>query len=491
MAVTMVVSLYSVRLVLAALGESDYGIFNVIGGVVAMLSFFQTALSVSTQRYLSFYHGKGDKNLLIQVFNNSVALHIAMGIIVVGLLEIIGRIFIDYYLQIPNDRIDVAKTIFHFSCASVFFSIIGVPYTAVINANERLIFIAVISILESFEKLGLAIFLSYTGYDKLFVFGFFMAVIMFVSFVFYFITCKRKFDECRHFDIHSMNKSLLKDLMGFASWNVVGSLTTMSKNQGMSILFNIFKGPTVNAAYAVAHQVSAQLQFFSATMLRAMNPQIMKSEGCGNHPRMLRLSLTASKFGFLLLAFFAIPCIFEMDFILGIWLKNVPKHTAYFCDLILVAMLFDQLTVGVNSAFQACKLVKHSTIFVGATKLLILPVGYILLKMEMSVYTVVLGYAVVELLAGWVRVVLAKKMMKLSILSYVGNVYLKIFVPVLLSVLGCFLASECEIEPYRIILTMSLSTLLFLPSVYFCSMDENEKQIVRNMMSKIKRGKCA
>lgn len=483
----MVISLYSVRLVLAALGESDYGVFNVIGGTVAMLSFFQTALSVSTQRYLSFYHGKGNQQLLFKIFNNSIILHISMALVVVALLEIIGNYFIDFYLQIPQDRMEAAKIIFHFSCATIFFSIVSVPYTAAINANEKLVFIALISILESIEKLALAIFLGYTSHDKLVVYGFLMVCITFVSFVLYYVICKCKFSECRHFSFSTINKSTLKELTGFASWNVVGSLTAMSKNQGMAVLFNMFKGPAVNAAYAIAHHISGQLQFFSITMLRAINPQIMKSEGAGNHQRMLKLSVLASKYGFLLLAFFAIPCIFEMNFLLDLWLKDVPKHTVYFCDLILLAMMLDQLTVGINSGFQACNLVKYSSIFVGFTKLLILPVGYVLLKINMSVYAVVLGYALVELFAGWVRIIIAKKMMNLSLLYYVKEVYLKITFPALASIFGCAIINHFISNEIRFIITGFTSSFLFLLITYIFSLDDEERDVLKNILCKLRK----
>ena len=489
MAVSMIISLYSVRLVLASLGDVDYGIFNVIMGVVAMLSFLNGALTVSTQRYLSYYQGKNDKNEIISVFNHSLFLHALLGFIIVVLLEVGGGFILDNYLQIPEERMDTARIIFHFANLSVFFTFVSIPYTASINANEQMIFIALISILESFEKLFLAIYITYANCDRLLIYGMAMGGITILSFFMYLIICRIRYEECRHVTFRNLNKSILKDIGNFASWNLVGSFTSISKNQGIAVLFNMFRGPAVNAAYAVANQVSSQLLFFSVTMLRSINPQIMKSEGAGNRHRMLRLSFSACKYSFLLMSFFSIPCMFEMDMILGIWLMDVPEHTVLFCDFVLVAMMFDQLTVGINSAFQACKFVKQSSIYVGAVKILILPIGFLLLKMQMSVYWVVLLYALVELLAGGVRLYLAKHLMEVSIFDFYKDVVFRIFPPVICSIVVCLLIINVVGSPYRLIITIASSALAFLISCYVLSLDSDEKIFIKSLIVNIKM-KC-
>ncbi len=479
MGITMIISLYSVRLVLASLGTVDYGIFNVIMGVVSMLSFLNAALTVSTQRYLSFYQGKKDFTKLIKIFNHSFYLHAVLGLGLVLLLELFGGYILNHYLTIPADRMDTAQIVFHLASLAIFFTFISVPYTASINANERMIFIALVTILESVEKLLLAIYLTYMKGDCLLVYGIGMGLITVLSFVMYFIICMSRFDECKHFTLRGIDGRLLKELGGFASWNLVGSITAMSKNQGLSVLFNIFRGPAVNAAYAVANQVSAQLNFFSMTMMRSINPQIMKSEGAGDHERMLKLSSIACKYGFLLLAFFSIPCIFEMPKILQLWLKDVPQYSSNFCVMILLAMLFDQLTVGIHSAFQACKFVKESSIYVGAVKLLILPLGYLLLKQGWSVYYVVGIYALVELTAGVVRIILAKVLMDYSILYYIRNVICRILLPVVLTCAICLLVTVMTDAPYRIVVTLLVSAITFTVSSYYLALPSAERSYFR------------
>lgn len=486
MGVTILISLYSVRLVLASLGAVDYGIFNVIMGVVSMLSFLNAALTVSTQRYLSFYQAKDEKAKLVKIFNNSLVLHIFAGILIVVLLEFFGGYILKTYLQIPSNRMEVAYIVFHFASISVFFTFVSVPYSAAINANEKMIYIAVISILESFEKLILAIYITYTSADRLLVYGVCMGCITILSFFCYFMICHKKFDECRHFSYKHIDVNLLRDMGGFAGWNIIGSITGICKNQGVAVLLNIFKGPAVNAAYAVANQVSSQLNFFSATMLRSINPQIMKAEGAGNHLYMLGLANLACKYSFLLLAFFAIPCMFEMNTIMGLWLKEVPKHTVLFCNLILMAIMCDQLTVGVNSGFQACKLVRISSIFVGFIKLLILPLGYIVLKLGYSVYWVIILYAVVELLAGVMRIILANKYMGLNVLYYLKEVIFRVIPPVIITCGICYLIIKTISVEYRIIVTVVVSFVAFVSSSYFLSLQDSEREHIRNLAFKIR-----
>lgn len=489
MAITIVISLYSLRLVLDALGEVDYGLQNVIMGVVSMLSFLNAALSVSTQRYLSYYQGKGNTSELTNIFNHSLFLHVLLGLVIVIVLESIGDAVLNNILTIPDNRLVTATTVYHIVGLSVFFTFITVPFTASINSNEKMEFVAIISIVESLAKLILAIFLGYTSYDRLLVYGTGLGGITVFVFICYYIICRLRFEECKHIVEFKLNIGTIRELAKFVSWNLIGSITALSKNHGISILFNIFNGPAVNAAYGVANQVSSQLNFFSVTMLRSLNPQIMKSEGAGDRNRMLYLSTQGCKYSFLLLALFAIPCISEMNTILGLWLKSVPQYTVIFCDIVLVAMMFDQLTVGINSAFQACNYVKQSAIYVGAVKLLILPVGFLLLKMGITLYSVVFLYALVELLAGCVRLFLAKKYMGYSIKTYVKDVCVKVLYPTISTIIICMAVHLISEDIIRLALTLLLCPLVFVSLAYYFSLYKDEKTVVISLYNKI-RNKC-
>lgn len=480
----MLISLYSVRLVLSALGTVDYGIFNVVMGVVSMLSFLNAALTVSTQRFLSFYQGANDREMIEDTFNHSLLLHLVIGILLLAILWGTGKYMLENYLQIPEERMETAKIIFFCSSVAIFFTFISVPYVAVINANEKMVIIAFVSVFESVAKLVLAICLTLAEGDLLLIYGISMGLITVFSFVIYYVTCFR-FDECRHVSFRSLNVRFMCELGSFAGWNIIGSITSLSKNQGIAVLFNMFQGPAVNAAYAVAYQASAHLNIFSTTMLRAVNPQIMKSEGAGNHDRMLYLSNMACKYGFLLLAVFALPCIFEMHNIIGLWLKEVPEYTVLFSRLILLAMMADQLTVGLNSAFHSCNLVRYSAICVGSVKLMILPVGYVLLKLQVSAYWVIILYALVELQAGIVRIALSKRLMGLHISTYFRNVLMRIIFPIVSTSGLCLLCCKNMQASSRMFVTLPLAAIIFCITAYYSSLQISERIFIMTYFKKI------
>jgi len=491
MIVTMLISLYSVRLVLLSLGAVDYGVFNVIMGVVSMLSFLNAALTVSTQRFLSIYKGMKDDAGLGRVFGHSLLLHIAAGFSVMLLLNISGEYILNSCLQIPADSMPAARIIYRISTLMVFFTFASVPYTAAINANEKMVFIMIVSVVESVEKLILSVYLTVVEKDPLLVYGIGMGCISAFTFASYYFICVRNFEECRHVSFRNPDLLLMRSLGRFAGWNIVGSVTSISKSHGISILFNIFRGPAVNAAYAVTYQASAHLNFFSATMLRSINPQIMQSEGAGNHQRMLRLSNMACKYGFMLLAVFAIPCMFEMHGIMSLWLKEIPEYAVLFCELILAAMMLDQLTVGLNSAFQACDFVRQSAIYVGVVKLMILPVGYVILKSGMPAGCVVFLYALVEFFAGCVRVILAKQLLGMNIGIFVREVVVPLFFPVVVTACVSLVLTIYIHGPFRIFITLPLSGLTFA-SVSYCSLQHSERMFIKALFveykSKLRHG---
>lgn len=485
MLITMGITLYSTRLVLNALGASDYGIFNLIAGVIAMLSFLNTAMTVSTQRYLSFHQGTGNFEMQKKVFTNSWALHIIIGAIVMILLLVLEPFLFGGFLNIPVDRIPTAKAIYYFMSISVFFTIISVPFTASLNAHENMLWIAIVNIIESFIKLGIAIsLLWFIQAERLFAYGIFMAVLSFISFSLYAVYSLNKYDECS-IKKYQIDKPLIKELGGFAGWNLFGALCTFSRSQGLAIILNIFFGTMINAAYGIANQIAAQLTFFSNTMLRAINPQIMKSEGMNDRQRMLRLSMMASKFGFFLLAFIAIPVIFEMPTILKLWLKNVPDYTAVFCSLCLVTILTNQLTVGLQSAIQATGKIKAYQTIIGGMQLLNLPIAYLLLKLSFPPYFVLISSVGVEVVSCVFRLFFLREKAGLSIMEYLEKVLLKEIIPLLCIILTCWLITNYVYFEYRFLITGFISIIAFIISIYFTGLCKDEKILIKEMAKKI------
>jgi O-antigen/teichoic acid export membrane protein len=421
-----------------------------------------------------------------KVFANSLLLHIAIGCILVVGLEIIGLFLFNGYLNIPVDRLNSARIIYHFMSATFFFTVIAVPFTGLLVAHENMFWVAVVNVIETVLKLGIALLLIILQQDKLVTFGLLTAGISIVSFILYAVFCFKRYKECTVKNIFIVERTLMKELTSFAGWNLFGSLCGLSRTQGLAVLLNLFFGTVINAAYGIANQVAAQLSFFSATLLRAINPQIMKSEGTGDRQRMLRISMMASKFGFFLLAIVAIPCIFEMKEILKMWLKNVPQNTTIFCNLILIGTMINQLTIGLQSAIQATGRIKMYQAVVGSIILLNIPVAYILLRIGMAAYVVLVTFSIIEFIACIFRLYFLNRLAGLSIREYIKKVFLKEILPVLITVLCCYIITLNINNNYRFIITGLISFSVFAISIYFFGLEANEKKLFETLLTKIK-----
>jgi O-antigen/teichoic acid export membrane protein len=484
MLVTMGIALYSTRLVLNALGATDYGIFSLIAGVIAMLSFLNTAMATSTQRYLSFHQGKNDFLMQKKVFSNSWILHILISITVVVLLEIACPFLFNGFLNIPTERVYTAKTVYHLVTISVAFSIVTSPLIALSTAYENMLWIAIIYTAESILKFGIALSLAmFEQNNRLIMYGLFMSCISLLSLILHATYCMKKYKECSlkcKIDI-----PLIKELFAFAGWNFFGVLCNVGKIQGLAILLNIFGGTIVNAAYGIANQVSVQLSSFSRTMVGTLNPQIMKSEGMDDRKRMLRLSMIASKFGFFLLAFIAIPCIFEMPAILTLWLQDVPEHTVVFCSMILIGTLVTQLMIGGQSAIQAVGRIKIFQTVIGFVLLLNLPVSYILLKWNLPIYSVLFSYIIIEILAVMFQLILLKRIVGLLIKEYFNRVFFREIFPTFMLITTCWIITHSLFFDFRFIVTSIVSIFIFSISIYFTGLCKDEKILVKTMLNKV------
>ncbi|MCF2504706.1 hypothetical protein L0663_15035 [Dyadobacter sp. CY107] len=485
MLITVGISLYSTRLILNALGSTDFGIFNLVAGVIAMLSFLNNAMATSTQRFLSFYQGKNDLSAQRKVFSNSLLLHILIGIVIVGCLEIAGKFLFEDFLNIPATRMESAKTVYHFMSLSVFFTIVTVPFTGSLVANENMLWVAVVSIIEVIFKLLIAISLTAVSTDRLIFYGILMAAVNAMNLFLYAAFCFKKYDQCTIVGIFKPDLSFCKELLSFTGWNLFGAVCGLARTQGLAVIFNLFFGAVVNAAYGIANQVASQLTFFSSTLLRAINPQIMKSEGAGQRERMLRLAMTASKFGFFLVAVVSIPCIFEMNAILNVWLDDVPANTVVFCQLILVGALVNQLTIGVQSAIQATGKIKFYQMITGTIILLNLPITYILLAVGKSAYIGLVSYTVIELAACSSRLYFLKHLAGMSIAEYSKRVFARELIPVSTIITSCYLITTLIDIPNRFILTSAVSGILFIVSLYFTGLEREEKGLLTNLLKKI------
>jgi O-antigen/teichoic acid export membrane protein len=384
MALTVFISLYATRLTLNALGVEDYGIFNVVAGSIAMLTFLSSALASATQRFISYAEGAGDREKVKVIFNVSVVLHIIIAIIVVLILEVVGYWLFKDILKIPATRVDAAQTVYQLMIVSTLLTIISVPYDAVTNAHENMAFIAVIGVLEALLKLGIAIYITHTDFDRLVIYGFLTVITIILLLFVRQIYCRRRYEECVIRLPQYYSATVLREMAGFAGWNLLGASASMLSSYGQGPLLNSFFGPTVNTAQAISNQVSGQLSTFATTMLKALNPTIAKSEGGGNRVMMLRASLSGVKFSFFLLLLFYIPVFLEMPFIFNLWLKEVPDYAIIFCRLLLLRNLIEQLGIPLITSIHAAGKIKNFQITNSLIWIIPLPVSYYLFALGFS-----------------------------------------------------------------------------------------------------------
>lgn len=382
----MAIALISVPLVLKALGASDYGLFNLVVGIVAMLAFLNNSMTVSTQRYMSVAMGEGNSEKINSIYNASFILHATLAVGIVIVLEAIGIPSIEK-LNIHADRVWCAYVIFQFLIISMFVKIIAVPFDAIMNAHEDMLAFSVIELIDSFIMLVIALTLQYVSIDKLAFYGFAVSFIAVLTFLMKYGWCRHVYKTYRITPKAKVDKSLLKDMLGFTGWNLFGGVAMMGRNQGVAVIFNLFLGTIANAAYGVSNQINGALNNFSSTFQRAINPQLMKSEGMGNRERLQKISLISSKFSVIALCLISVPLIIEMDDVLNIWLKgDIPEYTLELSKCILILSILYQFSTGLMSAIQATGKIKHYQITIGLLILTNIPIAYILLKQGYPIY---------------------------------------------------------------------------------------------------------
>ncbi len=338
MLLLMFISLYTSRVALNALGVENYGIYSVVGGIVVVFSFLNAAMVSATQRFLNFEMGRGDAESIRRVFNTAQIIHLMVSGVVLVLAETLGLWFLNTYMNISPERMVAANWVFQFSVVTFIVNVISLPYNATIIAHERMSAFAYISIYEAVAKLAIALSISLISSDKLIAYGLMIMLVQVSVRVIYSVYCGHYFAECRHF-AWSFDKPLLKSMLSFSSWVIVGSIVSIIQTQGTAIIINIFFGATVNAAQGIASKVNVTVNQFVTNFMTAMNPQVVKSYASKNLKQMHQLVFRGCRFAFYLLSFFVIPIILEAPTILKIWLKIVPEYTVIFVRIVLFISL--------------------------------------------------------------------------------------------------------------------------------------------------------
>lgn len=449
---SMVVSLYTSRVVLNTLGVVDYGIYGVVGGFVAMFSLISSSLSSAVSRFLTFELGRGNKERLNKAFSTSLLIHIVLAIVIFIVAETLGVWFVNNKMTIPADRLYAANWVFQASILSFMFGLFSVPYNASIVSHERMSAFAYIGILDTTLRLMVVLFIAYSSwqFDKLIVYSMLLVAVSISLQCIYLIYCRKHFEECRL--RISFDKEFWKEISAFAGWNFIGCTAQLLKDNGVNILLNIFNGPVLNAARGIATSVNTAVSSFAGSFMTALNPQITKSYASGDYEYMMFLVERGSRFSFYILMILAFPIILETDYILSLWLVQFPAHTVNFVRLVLILSLTDAISNPLITVQLATGRIRNYQLAVGGVLLLNFPLSYICLTLGYSPESIYIVAIIVSILCLVLRLFFLKQMVGLSIIKYYRNVVINVL----------FVSCIALCLPYIVHVFMNYGMLRFL-----------------------------
>lgn len=489
MLVSMAVTLLGTRFALQALGKEDYAVYALIANIVALFSFINVAMAASTQRFMSFYMGKGNIKGISEAFYNSIVIHITIAIALGTILLLVGVPAVGHWLDIPAETRTSAQIVLLCMTAGITFTVLSVPFEGAMNAYEDIFMIAGINVIDVIIKLIAAIAILYIPSNRLIIYAFMIMGASLVAFICKFTYCKKHYKEI-HFTWHKITDfGLIKKMTGFAGWNLIGTGCSIARFQGTAVLLNSFFGLLYNAAYGVAQQVNGFLLFFANSVVRPMRPHIIKSEGAGKHSDTIKYSYSTSRFTTLMLAAAIIPLFINMPYILQIWLKEIPTGTLEFCRGFLVITLISQISIGQQIALESVGKIKRQHLTVGVMHILPLPVAYIMYKCGYPYYSIIYCIIIEEILCIFIRTYIARKDAVMPIKPFV----LEHLIPCTACIVATYLVTTISTEmiasrPTKLILGIILSiTTLGILSYLFCLTKWEKDKIyllIRSILSK-------
>lgn len=483
--INLVLSLYSTRLILNALGLDDYGIFTLIGGIISMLAFITNAMVSTTQRFLSYHQSKSDINLQQQVFSNSILMHLGISCIVLILLEITGIFLFNGFLNIPIDRIYAAKIVYQCAIFMILISFMSAPFKALLISHENIVYTSIIEVCDGILKVIIAVILTIFGTDKLILYSILMLGIVLLDFIAFSFYDFRRYKECTFPRFSDFKKEYVYSMSSFIGWQLYSTGCIIGRTQGTALILNKFFGTIINASFGIALQMSAAISVISTALITAINPQIVKAEGGGDRDRMLRLAEVASKFSFLLLAMLVIPIIFKLDDIIFLWLGEVPKYSTLFCSVILVTSLIDQMTSGLGYANQAIGNIGMYSLTINTIKILTLPCITFLLYNGCPLGIAIWSYAFLELICALSRLPFLKHTGNLKIITFVNNVFFKVSFPFAFILIIYFIIYKFDIPLLLYMGSCIPITLIYILLIYKYSLSNEERCIIDSRLNVI------
>lgn len=479
MVIVLFISLYTTRIILDSLGIIDYGINNVVAGFVTMCAFISTSMANASQRFFNYEYGKNGEIGAKKVFNNSFVIQLILLFFVVGLIEFVGLWYIENKMVIPFERRGAAEWTFHMAVLSLSFSIMQVPFYSAIMAHEKMSFYAFVSILDSCLRLLLAIVLGYVTYDKLIVYSSFLAFFSCLSFILFGIYSKKKFAEIK-FDFKIDNK-LFKSMLSFSGWNIIGTFARSMRNQGVSMILNLFFGPIVNAAQAIANQVNSAFMQLVANLSISVRPQIVHSYAQNNSMRTINLMMASSKLSLLILYIASCPILIELDFVLKVWLgSNVPNYTYSFIFYIVITSFITNLHTLVSAVVHATGNIKNYQMVCSFINVLIIPIGYVAFCLGANASFIFLIGLFIEIIVQVFSLVILKKLVSFSYIAYFNKIILPLLKVVALSIIFPLIIHNIMWPGIlRFIFVLCVSTVVICIVTYRFALESGEKKMIK------------
>lgn len=487
MLLLLFVSLLTARVMLDALGAEDYGLNNVVAGVVTLFSFLNNTLTTATSRYLTYEIGTGNITKLKNTFSNSVLIHSILGFIVIILGETLGLYLVNEILNIPENRLFACNIAFQIVIISTFFTLVQTPFSAIIISYERMGLYAYMGIFDAIAKLASCYIVKVSPYDKLITLSILQGLISLSIFAIYIAYCKIECKEAFFISL-KLNKSIANPMLKFTTWSLLGSVANMLKNQGINILINLFFGPITNAANAIAYRINSAITGFTANFTTALNPQIIKTYAANEYIEMKKVLFRGGKFSFYLLMLLGFPVIFETPFILKIWLgDNVPTYTSIMTKLIIVLSMIETFTYSIGCAIQATGNIRNYQLLISGISLLNFPISYLFYKYGFPPYTAFGVSIIISFTTLICRLYFMKVQLSIPPIEYIRNVFYRTFL-VAIACLPIPLAiySTMQEGVLRFFILCLFTTSINLINIWFLGMQNNERLFIREIYHNIK-----
>lgn len=481
---TMLISLYTSRVVLHVLGVDDFGIYNIVGSVVVMFSFLNGAMTSATQRYLSFELGKNESDRSIStLFSACLNVHIILALIIVFLAETVGLWFLNYKMNFPAERMAAVNFIYQFSIIVCAINVVRIPYNASIISHESFTFYAYMGIIEAVLKLGIVYLLQLFYFDKLKLYSVLIALVAIVIFITYYAFHHIAFKDIRYSKVHE--RSIYKQLISFSGWTIFGSFANMGRHTGVSVVNNIYYGVAVNAAIGIAQQVNGALDQFVSGFQQAFNPQLTKTQAIGNKDLQHSLICRTSKFSFYILLLFTCPLIANLDYVLGLWLGDFPPYTKEICVFILLASLIDSISGPLWVAIFSTGEIRAYQVLISIIFLLNIPIAILCGYLELEPQYVYAGCCLINVTALIVRLYFSYKKVGLHLGYFMKQTIYPILLLSIFSALFLF-GFYYFIHPANDFITFAWQSIVYIAFigglVFFVGLTDSEKSSIVQIM---------